>query len=74
MADTTFGSPTRRWVARKDAIIYANVGPTKFHELVNRKLFDARMLDGKTIVDLNSIDSYYESLPRAGSNRKVRAA
>ena len=59
--------PPRRWASRKEAIAYAKVGTTKFHELINQKLIVARRLGSKTIIDLDSIDALFESLPPAGN-------
>ena len=73
MSDTTGPEPqsqrTPRWARRKPAAKYANVGETKFNELMMAKKITAKK-DGKmVIVDLNSIDDYYTGLPDVAETR-----
>ncbi len=58
----------RRWGSRKQAMLEANVGPTKLNELMMSGRIVAKRLDGKTIVDLDSIQELYDSLPTVKEN------
>jgi hypothetical protein len=58
--------PTRkRYVPRKVAFNLLGVGNTKGHSLINRGLIKAKKLDGKTIIDLESVEAFLNSLPDA---------
>jgi hypothetical protein len=59
----------RRWGSRREACDKGCFGPTKLHDLINRELIIAKKLDGKTLIDLDSIDALFESLPSAGNSR-----
>jgi hypothetical protein len=59
---------THRWGSRKDAMARARIGATKLHELINQNRIRARKLDGKTLIDLNSLDDLIENSPAVGSN------
>jgi hypothetical protein len=53
-----------QWATRKEAMKYARVGATKFSELVrDRRIVAKRLDERKLLIDLNSIDRLYESLP-----------
>jgi hypothetical protein len=45
---------------------YGDFGSTKFNELTHAKKILAKKDGAKVIVDLNSIDDYYDSLPEVG--------
>lgn len=60
-------APRKRYVPRKVAFGILGVGNTKGHDLINRGLIKAKKLDGKTIVELDSIDALLNSLPDARS-------
>jgi hypothetical protein len=49
----------------------ARIGATKLHELINQNRIRARKLDGKTLIDLNSLDELIENSPAIGSNVSV---
>jgi hypothetical protein len=55
-----------RWATRQEALTYARMGATKFNELMQQKLIVAKKTGVKVIVDLNSIDDHYASLPNVG--------
>ncbi|NOJ40314.1 hypothetical protein [Bradyrhizobium australiense] len=60
-------APTQRnrYVPRKVAFSILGVGNTKGHDLINRGLIKAKKLDGKTIVELESVEAFLNSLPDA---------
>jgi hypothetical protein len=60
--------PTRvpRWAPRLKAMAYGDFGSTKFNELTHTKKITAKKDGAKVIVDLNSIDDYFDSLPEVG--------
>jgi hypothetical protein len=47
---------------------YARVGATKMHHLMQAGRVLAKKLDGKVVVDLNSIDDLYATLPSVGAS------
>jgi hypothetical protein len=56
------------WATRREALAYAKVGATKLSELIKHRRIVAKRLDGKKIlIDLNSIDRLYDSLPDGAS-------
>jgi hypothetical protein len=57
-----------RWGSRKEAMTLARIGATKLHELISQNRIHARKLDGKTLIDLNSLDELIENSPVVGSN------
>jgi hypothetical protein len=66
MADTA--CIPHRWASRKEAIAYARVGATTMNQLMRDGRVHAKKFDGtKVLVDLNSIDTLYASLPAVGS-------
>ncbi len=57
-----------RWASRIEAMEYARVGQTKFHELMRDRRIVAKKLDGKKVlVDLNSIDALYARMPEVAN-------
>jgi hypothetical protein len=65
----TAASPGRRYASRKEAMAYMRVGSTKMNELMQSQAIIA-MKDGvKVIIDLDSVDSYRETLPRIGARQ-----
>jgi hypothetical protein len=57
-----------QWGTRKEALAKAKVGATKLSEMIKARTIVAKRLDGKKIlIDLNSIDRFYESLPDAAA-------
>jgi hypothetical protein len=64
--DTTAPAPLRRrYASRKEAFREIAVGNTKGHDLINRGLIKAVKLDGKTLVCMDSVDNFLDSLPSA---------
>jgi hypothetical protein len=59
---------TYRWGSRKEAMARARISATKLHELINQNRIRARKLDGKTLIDLNSLDDLIENSPAVGPN------
>jgi hypothetical protein len=57
--------PRKRYVPRKVAFNALNVGTTKGHDLINRGRIKAKKLDGKTLIDMDSVDEFLASLPDA---------
>jgi hypothetical protein len=56
-----------RWAPRKKAMAYAaETGSTHFNELMKSGKILAKKDGAKVIVELNSIDDYYEGLPDVG--------
>ncbi len=55
-----------RWAGRLNALAYSQMGATKFNALTHAKKIRAKKDGKKVIVDLNSIDDYYDSLPEVG--------
>jgi hypothetical protein len=55
----------RRLIARKHGFKKLNVGCTKGHALINAGRIKAYKLDGKTLLDEDSIDEFLASLPDA---------
>jgi hypothetical protein len=53
----------RRWGSRKEAMLEAGIGPTKLNEMMMAGRIIAKRLDGKVLVDLDSIQTLFESLP-----------
>jgi hypothetical protein len=59
----------RRWATRQEAMAYARIGATKMNDLMHGRLIFAKKLDGKVVVDLNSIDDFYGALPDVGASQ-----
>jgi hypothetical protein len=57
--------PVRRWASRKVAMEYAQIGPTTLWTLMRDKKIIAKKLNDKVLIDLDSIDALYDSLPDA---------
>jgi hypothetical protein len=56
-----------RWAPRKAAMAYAaDTGSTHFNELMKSGKIRAKKDGVKVIVDLNSIDDFFDSLPDVG--------
>jgi hypothetical protein len=56
----------RRWATRQEAMAYAKVGSTKMNDLMHSRRIFAKKDGKKVIVDLNSIDDFYGTLPDVG--------
>jgi len=52
-----------RWASRQEAMVYARLGSTRFNELMQQRRIVAKKNGGKVIVDLNTVDAFYQSLP-----------
>jgi hypothetical protein len=57
----------RRWATRQEAMTYAKCGSTTMNEWLHSRRIYAKKQGSKVIVDLNSIDDYYASLPDVAS-------
>jgi hypothetical protein len=55
-----------RWATRQEAMAYARMGATRFNELMQKKQIVAKKNGGKVVIDLNSVDDLYQSLPNVG--------
>jgi hypothetical protein len=62
---SSFSAPRKRCASRKLGFKVLGVGNTKGHDLINRGLIRAKKLDGKTLIDLDSVDDFLASLPDA---------
>jgi hypothetical protein len=69
----TAASPGRRYASRKEAMAYMRVGSTKLNELMQCQAILAKKDGVKVIVDLDSVDQYYEALPSVGASRRTIA-
>jgi hypothetical protein len=61
--EPTLPAPRKRYVPRKIGFKALNVGPTKGHDLINRGLIKVVKLDGKTLIDMDSVEQFLASLP-----------
>jgi hypothetical protein len=52
-----------RWATRVEALSYARLGATRFNELMQNRQVVAKKNGGKVIVDLNSVDDFFATLP-----------
>jgi excisionase family DNA binding protein len=57
----------RRLVEFKDGCRYGKFGKTKAYELIAQERIKAYKMGHKTLIDLDSVDEYHASLPRAES-------
>jgi hypothetical protein len=53
----------RRWATRQEAMTYAKCGSTTMNEWLQGRRIYAKKQGNKVIIDLNSIDDLYDSLP-----------
>jgi hypothetical protein len=71
MTDTNYeqhrSARQRRWATRQEAMAYGKIGSTLMNELLQGGKLFAKKQGNKVIVDLNSIDDYYASLPDVAS-------
>jgi hypothetical protein len=59
-----------RWATRKEAMAYARLGATTVHHLMRTgRILAKKLSPKKVLIDLNSIDAFYESLPTVGAVR-----
>lgn len=65
---TTDHRPARRWATRREAMAYAKIGSTTMNGLLQSSSIYAKKLGGKVVVDLNSVDDFYSTLPSVGAN------
>ncbi len=63
----------QRWAGFAEAQRYAAVGRTKFRRMIDDGQIAAVKAGGKLIIDLRTIDQFYEGLPRIGE-RNLTAA
>lgn len=55
--------PRRRLASVKEACTYASISRTKLYMKLGAGIIKAVKRDGKTLVDLNSIDAMHDALP-----------
>ena len=65
MNEPNVASKPRRLLSRKAGFKKMLVGPTKGHAIINSGRVKAVKLDGKTLLDEDSIDEFLASLPDA---------
>jgi hypothetical protein len=56
-----------RWATRLETINYAKIGATKFNNLMQAGRIPAKLDGAKVLIDLNSIDALYGTLPDVGA-------
>jgi hypothetical protein len=71
--ETTPDRQQPRWATRQEALNYSKMGSTTLNSLMQRRRVTAKKLGHKVVVDLNSIDAYYESLPDVSKTAKSEA-
>jgi hypothetical protein len=54
----------RNLIPLKRALVKGGFGKTKIYELIDQEKITAFKMDGKTMIDADSIDAYHQSLPR----------
>jgi hypothetical protein len=64
-ASSLANNKRRRLVGFKDGCRYGKFGKTKAYELITHERIRAYKMGGKTMIDLDSMDEYHSSLPRA---------
>jgi excisionase family DNA binding protein len=64
MNDDSIARP-RRLAPFKEALVYGGFGHTKCYELIAAGKIRAYKMGQRTLIDLNSVDQYHQSLPRA---------
>jgi len=52
-----------RWATRNEAMAYARIGHSTLNSLMRSGQIKARKLGVKVLIDLNSVDELFESLP-----------
>jgi hypothetical protein len=56
---------SRRWGTRTEAMAYGRIGSTRLNELMQARKIIAKKNSAKVVIDLDSIDDFYDSLPDA---------
>ncbi len=64
----TIASTNHRWATRKEAMAYGRIGSTKLNDLMRAGQLRAKKLGVKVLIDLNSVDELYASLPEVGAS------
>jgi hypothetical protein len=54
----------RNLIPLKKALVKGGFGKTKAYELIEKQKIAAYKMDGKTMIDADSIDAYHLTLPR----------
>jgi hypothetical protein len=57
-----------RWATRLEAMAYGRIGSTRMNELMQGRKIVAKKSGGKIVVDLNSVDDYFATLPDVGKD------
>jgi hypothetical protein len=55
--------PKRRLAPIKHALRYGGFGHTKCYALIKRGVIKAYRMDGRTMIDLDTVDAFHASLP-----------
>jgi hypothetical protein len=69
--NATAAAQPKRYATRLEAMAHLNIGSTKMNDLLNAKVFVAKKIGRKVLVDLDSLDRYFEALPNAGGARRL---
>jgi hypothetical protein len=64
----TSESTNHRWATRKEAMAYGRIGSTKLNDLMRAGKLRAKKLGRKVLIDLQSMDDLYASLPEVGAS------
>jgi hypothetical protein len=56
---------SRRWGTRTEAMVYGIIGSTRLNELMQAKKIIAKKNGVKVVIDLDSIDDFFDTLPDA---------
>ena len=54
----------RNLIPLKKALVKGGFGKTKAYELIDQEKIIAFKMEGKTMIDADSIEAYHQSLPR----------
>jgi hypothetical protein len=62
----------RRRASRQQTMEYSNIGSTKLNEVIKNGSIVSKLLGSKVLIDLDSVDSYLESLPSAADPKRAQ--
>jgi hypothetical protein len=64
----------RRWASRTEAMVYGRIGSSKLNELMQARKIVAKNSGVKVLVDLDSMDDYYDALPDVADTETTHTA
>jgi hypothetical protein len=65
---------SRRWGTRLEAMAYGRMGSTRLNDLMQERKIVAKKSGTKVLVDLDSIDDYYDALPDVADTEATQTA